>query len=127
MLVCQHNNKSSSVKVVSIFAMNLQLTVIYISSDANKGDVTKELRKIVDVNFPQLILGDFNFHHEDNNCLTNFLRGLELSQIVTEPTHIAGRTLDQVYVSKEIHEKVSLDVQFKYYSDHSALQIKFEK
>ena len=71
-------------QAVSAFVMDLQLTVIYISSEAksNLSDVTKDLKEVIDVNLPQLILGDFNFHHEETNCLTTFLKGLGLFQVV---------------------------------------------
>ena len=49
-----------------------------------------------------------------------------LSQIVECPTHKDGRTIDHIYVSSEFMKCVDLEVMFKYYTDHAALQIKFK-
>ena len=60
----------------------------------------------------------------DNNFLTNFFGEMGLHQEVTQPTQQAGRILDHLYLSGELRKKSKLNVKFKYFSDHAALQIK---
>ena len=52
----------------------------------------------------------------------SYFTSLGLQQIVQEATHTEGRTIDQLYVTTDLN--VQVDVQFKYFSDHAALQIK---
>ena len=76
-------------------------------------------------NFKQVIIGDFNFDTKETNIVTRFMKEKKLSQIVESPTHQAGRIIDHLYVSSEFMNCIELNVMFKYYSDHAALQIKF--
>ena len=112
-------------QIVSIVTEEFQLTVVYISSGANLEDVVKVIKTMIDPNNLQMILGDFNFDSMDNNYIKNFFDEMGLHQEVTQPTHQAGRILDHLYLSGELREKSKLNVKFKYFSDHAALQIKF--
>ena len=47
-----------------------------------------------------------------------------MKQLVEWPTHSGGRTIDHVYVSKNV--KVNIVRYSPYYSDHDALCIQFE-
>ena len=113
-------------QIVSIAAQNLQLTVVYISHDAKLDDVKQAFIQILDMNAPQLIVGDFNFDTRESNCLETFFNQIGLKQIVQEVTHKEGRSLDHLYLSDEIKERVKHDVQFKYYSDHAAIQLQMQ-
>ena len=59
--------------------------------------------------------------------LTNYLQRLGLLQVISQPTHKEGRTLDHLYVPANLKDKVDVKVQFKYFSDHASLQIKLKK
>ena len=48
----------------------------------------------------------------------------EMKQLVEWPTHSGGRTIDHVYVSKNV--KVNIVRYSPYYSDHDALCIQLE-
>ena len=110
--------------MVSMPVDDFQLTVAYVSKEANLPDLKKALEQTLDRNLPQLLLGDFNFNPKEDNCVSGFLHEAGLSQAITQPTHQEGRTLDHLYLSGELKEKIKFDVQFKYFTDHAALQIK---
>ena len=108
---------------------SIQVVVVYLSSDpsdANLMLLVESLQTLLDPNFSQVIMGDFNFDPKKNNHVTRFMKEKKLSQIVECPTHKDGRIIDHIYVSSEFMKCVDLKVMFKYYTDHAALQIKFK-
>ena len=114
-------------QVMSVPLANLQLTVVYLSKEAEKEDVRRALIQTLDENVSQIILGDFNFTPADSNCIKDYLCHQGLYQMISQPTHHEGRILDQLYVSKEFKDKIDFTVQFKYFSDHAAFQIKIKE
>ena len=108
---------------------SIQIVVVYLSSnpgDANLMLLVESLQTLLDPNFNQVIIGDFNFDTKESNIVTRFMKEKKLSQMVECPTHQAGRMIDHIYVSSEFMNYIELNVMFKYYSDHAALQIKFK-
>ena len=107
---------------------NIQVTVVYnnISHNGNTESLTSKIDKIMNPSYPQCVIGDFNFSPDKKNHFTKFMERRKLQQIVQEPTQEAGRILDHCYVSKDLCGKVQLKCVFKYFSDHAALQIKFQ-
>lgn len=108
---------------------SIQVVVVYLSSnpgDANLMLLVESLQTLLDPNFNQVIIGDFNFDTKESNIVTRFMEEKKLSQMVECPTHQAGRIIDHIYVSSEFMNYIELNVMFKYYSDHAALQIKFK-
>ena len=119
-MICQE-----SFQALSFVKKNFQVTIVYLSwKDINIASVTDLFRKLIVKSQSQLIIGDFNFDAGESNQLVQFFKECDLVQIVTEPTHMAGRTIDHVYVSAKEKELINVKTMFKYYSDHAALQIK---
>ena len=81
------------------------------------------MKNIMNPFFKQLVLGDLNFDKSVVNPLSRFLERSGLTQVVQEPTHEDGRTLDHLYVPNGWKDSINLNVEFKYYSDHAALSI----
>ena len=100
-----------------------QLVVCYLSSDCPLSDVTEILKIHLSTTMPKIIVGDFNFHRDKKNTLTKYLEDQEFKQIVKEPTHEAGNTLDHCYVSKDIADFVDYELHYPYFTDHCALCI----
>ena len=108
--------------------MDFQLTVVYLSfKEAHLPDVVKAMEQIMDLEIPQVILGDFNFDATEENCLKAYFTKMKLVQVINQPTHKEGRTLDHLYLSEQLKEKLEYDIQFKYYTDHSAIQMKIKE
>ena len=72
-----------------------------------------------------IVTGDFN---EDSfNMLQNVLSKLiSYEQVVTEPTQIYVRILDQIYVNKNVSFDKTCIVKHIYFSDHAAIICKLE-
>ena len=72
-----------------------------------------------------IVVGDFNINAQDlsqaNRLLQVFHR---YDQIVQNPTHLAGATLDHVYLRNDLMEQFNLldYVISIYFSDHDAIQ-----
>ena len=96
--------------------------MVYLSKESDKKEVARQIKEVLNLSKPQVIVGDFNFDSRERNPLTSYFTSLGLHQMVKEATHQEGRTLDQLYVTTDLN--VQVDVQFKYFSDHAALQIK---
>ena len=117
--VCQ-----SLFQIVSFVYKDLQVSVLYISKDADKSQVKESLEKLFLPSFNKLVIGDFNFDTQSNNALVTFMKKSNLVQIVQQPTHQEGRTIDHIYVSSNVKNRINFKVVFKYFTDHAALQIK---
>ena len=73
-----------------------------------------------------IVLGDFNINAQDQaraNALSQVF--LNYRQIVHFPTHLAGATLDHVYLRNNFVEQYNLEdfVNCIYFSDHDAIQL----
>ena len=98
------------------------VTLLYVSSGANLQlliDLMKSEMKNVT---KHVIVGDFNFDKEDSNDMTRFLESEGYHQLVTKPTHEAGRTIDLCY-EYPFGGVDQINVNYPYYSDHASLCI----
>ena len=100
-----------------------QLILVYLSSKCPLSEVVEDLSRLLVPEMKTIITGDFNFDKKETNALSTFFKSRMFQQVVPWPTHIQGRTLDHLYVSKNV--QVELTRHSPYYSDHSALCIKF--
>ena len=68
-----------------------------------------------------IIAGDFN--SKPNEQLDLLLNDYE--QLVVEPTHIAGSTLDHIYIKKTMktYYNVQINTHHTFFSDHAAVKI----
>ena len=108
--------------MLTLQTTNFQLIVVYLSKESDKKEVARQIKEVLDLSKAQVIVGDFNFDSREKNHLISYFTSLGLQQMVKEATHEEGRTIDQLYVTTDLN--VQIDVQFKYFSDHAALQIK---
>ena len=70
-------------QMISSPVMDLQVTAIYITfKDAELNDVIKALKQTLDLQVPQVVMGDFNFDIRENNSLTKFFHEKQLKQLV---------------------------------------------
>ena len=72
-----------------------------------------------------IIVGDFN---EDGFSMPQIVLSqlVNYDQLITEPTQISGRVLDQIYVSKTIVFKSTCLIKHVHFSDHDATVCKLE-
>ena len=74
-----------------------------------------------------IIVGDFNIDACSKSRLYQIL--LEYIQLIEFPTHIAGSTLDHVYVKNSFLEGYEIEsvVLNAYFSDHDHVRVKISK
>ena len=104
--------------------ITIQLILCYRKIDLPIMNFYEILRYLSAAHNPDLILGDFNT--EPNDELSHILNGFQL--LVNEPTHIAGATLDHVYVSNNFLKtyNVGVSVESIFFSDHELVKISVE-
>ena len=100
-----------------------QVILVYLSSKCPLPEVVEDLSQLLVLDMTTIITGDFNFDRKETNVLSTFLTDRNFNQAVSLPTHIQGRTLDHCYTTSNV--QVKLTRHSPYYSDHSALCIKF--
>ena len=82
---------------------------------------------MIEAKGPDITVGDFNIDAYQEYRLSLLLESY--SQFVDSPTHIAGSTLDYVYVKNELQENndITVSVLNIYFSDHDAVRIQISK
>ena len=86
-------------------------------------EVVEDLKFMIIKGMKIIITGDFDFDHGEGNDLSIYLvNGIAVEQKETWPTHFQGRILDHCYTNT----MVDFTRHSPYYSDHSALCIKFQ-
>ena len=110
-----HSYSTENFQFVSLFGMNLQMTVLYISHGADLTLVVNALQDMMDTDIPQIVMGDFNFDSKESNSLQIFMEEKRMLQIVNEPTHQDGHCLDHIYVSNVLHDTIQLKVLYKFF------------
>ena len=112
--------------VCVIIRKKIQLFLVYIKPNsplATYNKVANCMNNVMKSCFKILVIGDLNFDKSEVNPLSRLLERIGLTQVVQEPTHEDGRTLDHFYVPNGWKDSINLNVEFKYYSDHAALSI----
>ena len=116
---------------VSVFKLakkefsDLQLTVglIYRKNKQPLPVFYELINYVIQSASPDILLGDFNIDYKNLNC-EQIMSIYE--QIVRQPTHLGGATIDHVYVKKSLLEEfhVTCSTLNIYFSDHDAVHLK---
>ena len=106
----------------------IQIFVLYVSQDANLNGVATSIQEMLLDDQEVILMGDFNFQSLTKNDLTCYLiETLQLKQLVTGPTFLKGhKTIDHIYVSSELENKIRISSMFRYYGDHLSFTICIE-
>ena len=108
----------------------IDIIAIYRSHALNSSTILQELTKLIDLKRTTLIVGDFNLCYKENanHRLIKGLEELGFKQLLHEPTHIRGRTIDHAYLLEENRRmKIAIERYSPYYSDHDAICIIFHE
>ena len=103
----------------------LDVITLYRSQQGKYEILNSLIEKLVSKKKPTLIIGDFNFCYHGQSTLTKrFLEGNHFTQLVREPTHIEGHTLDQAYMmDKRKHLQCLTEIHSKYFTDHKGIAV----
>ena len=107
---------------------NKIIIFVYISKEANSGDYIKDIENLIaNSNYPTVLIGDVNWKAtQQSHPMYKFMTSKNFTQLVQEPTHIHGNTIDHVYVNtpmKALNVQVYVEPLY-YISDHVALFVK---
>jgi hypothetical protein len=119
----QTDTALSSIQVMKLELEDLDVITVYRSSGPNLQHLTDKIQLLLASTRKKkvVVVGDFNFSAGQNNCFTQAMISNGFTQIVTDPTHTEGRTIDHCY-TRDI-PSVTHFLHPLYYSDHSALCI----
>ena len=108
-------------QILSIVDGEIQLLLVYASKNCPFQKIVSDLENLERSDKQNIITGDFNFHRDEKNAFTEYIKKRNFVQVVSDPTHDGGRIIDHCYVPRDIEEKVHLIQHSSYYSDHDAL------
>ena len=115
-------------QISQISSPSVDIICIYRSVKGDQKNIADQLKRMINPNKTSLVLGDFNLCYKENksNVITKTLEDqLNFNQYVTNPTHIAGRLIDHVYISlrdPHFHAPV-IHQRSLYYSDHDNILV----
>ena len=112
-------------KKSSFFPHSIKLLIVYRKNNTCLTSFYDTLIDITQSNEFHIVLGDFNINAQDHagaNALSQIF--IDYRQIVQDPTHLAGATLDHVYLKKNFIDQFTLQdlVMCIYFSDHDAIR-----
>ena len=111
------------------FLDQFHLIIAYLSSDCTYHNVVEDL-KSMDPDFEvTFLIGDFNFDpfKDPPNALSRFLESENFNQLITQPTHDKGRTIDHFYSPDWLTETLEIQVVYPFFTDHAAICVKFKE
>ena len=122
-----------SCQITKISSSEIDVINVYRSNDCDLKEFEPMIFKMMDVNDHSkkvLICGDFNICYTEgtsNRFVKKIVSECNFKQLVMNPTHDKGNTIDHVYVSPALHGRVEVEKTCLYFSDHDLLTIKFTK
>ena len=113
-------------KKCSFLPTSFKIILLYRKNNTCLSSFYDAIRNVMHTDKIHIVLGDFNINAQDENsigALSNLFS--DFVQIVKNPTHLAGGTLDHVYVDKDIANRLNVTNFIKciYFSDHDAIQL----
>ena len=104
----------------------IDIVAIYRSQSGDLKELQENIDNMIIGEKPELLLGDFNFCYQNSssNQISRYLLQNNFEQLVQEPTHLGGNTIDHVHIRDiEGVNIYSIELHSKYYTDHKALAI----
>ena len=121
---------SPSCQITRISSNEIDVINVYRSKDCDMKEFELMIFKMIDRNDLSkkiLICGDLNIHftkETSNHFIRKIVDEYQFKQLVMDPTHDKGNTIDHVYVSPALQGRVMIEKTSIYYSDHDLLTIK---
>ena len=119
------NITEEKMQITLVGSNELDVITVYRSEQGSTLQLIQHLRDLMNPGKAIVICGDFNICYNEtrNNRVTKFLNQLGFSQLMKEPTHIRGRTIDHFYFREGavIQEHPIILRYSPYYSDHDAI------
>ena len=124
---------SPSCQIIKISSSQFDVINVYRSNNCDLKEFELMLFKMIDREDHSkkvLICGDLNIHYTEetsNRFVRKIVDEYKFEQLVMDPTHDEGNTIDHVYVSPALQGRVEVEKTCLYFSDHDLLTIKVTK
>ena len=119
------NITEEKMQITLVGSNDIDVIIVYRSEQGSTQQLIQHLADLIHPGRAIVISGDFNICYRStrNNRVTKFLNQLGFSQLMKEPTHIRGRTIDHFYFREGavIQERPIILRYSPYYSDHDAI------
>ena len=117
--------REEKMQITLVGSNDLEVITVYRSEQGSTLQLIQHLEDLINPGRAIVICGDFNICYREtrNNRVTKFLNQLGFTQLIKEPTHIRGRTIDHFYFREGsvIQENPIILRYSPYYSDHDAI------
>ena len=112
-------------QITVVGSHDLDIITVYRSEQGSTLQLIQHLGSLINPGKAIVVCGDFNICYREtrNNRVTKFLNQLGFSQLMKEPTHMRGRTIDHFYFrgGSVLQENPIILRYSPYYSDHNAI------
>ena len=129
MKITDHNEEN--INISKIEGPDLNIIAIYRSKEGNVSTLIDKLQELIEISKTTIIIGDMNLCNKKipDNALRKYLERKEFRLLTNEATHIDGSHIDHAYVVNNGNFKHDPEIHLiaKYYSDHDAICISWEK
>ena len=119
--------KSENLQISKFQSTYCDIIALYRSQTGDNIQLRDKLKNMIDLERQTLIIGDFNFCYLSSmaKSLRDFLNFNKFIQLIREPTHIEGNTIDQAYFREGNNRSWELKnfIHSKYYSDHRGIAV----
>jgi hypothetical protein len=125
------NHNEENINISKIKSDDLDIIAIYRSKDGCLSTLVNKLEDLINLGKSTLVIGDMNVCNKKNpeNKLRKYLEEKKFKQIINKATHIDGGHINHAYVFNlgNYEETPNIEIIPKYYSDHDAICISWEK
>ena len=119
------SNKFSSILLKT---SHFNTIFLYLSQNYDKDSLFALLEDWIQDDIPTTVMGDVNENSLESSVFEKFMMSMGFTQLIQEPTFIAGSLLDHLYVNKAMKKKnIFFDKNSCYYSDHDVISLYVEK
>ena len=121
---------SPSCWITKISSSEIDVINVYRSKNCDLEEFERMIFKMMDGNDNSkkvLICGDLNIYYTEgtsNRFVRKIVDEYNFKQLVLDPTHDEGNTIDHVYVSPALQGRVVIEKTCLYFSDHDLLTIR---
>ena len=117
-------------QITKIASNKIDVINVYRSNDCDWKEFEQMIFKMIDREDNSkkvLICGDLNIHYTEgtsNRFVRKIVDEYKFEQLIMDPTHDKGNTIDHVYVSPALQGRVVIEKTCLYFSDHDLLTIR---
>ena len=127
--ITDHN--AENINVTKIKGTDLNIIAIYRSQEGSLSTLIKILQNIIELSKTTLIVGDMNVCNKKNpkNALKRYLEEKDFKEVISKATHTEGSHIDHAYIMNVGNYVEDPEIMLipKYYSDHDAICITWQK